>query len=353
MADVNGALSSLNDTPMGDRLVISVFGRRNVGKSSLVNAITGQEVSVTSSVAGTTTDPVLKAMELLPVGPVVFVDTAGLDDEGELGVLRIERTHEMLHQTQLALVVTTAEEGLGEVETGILDELGRRDVARLVVLNKRDVSYDAPSFAEELRRRIGVPVLPVSATTGEGVAELRRAIGSTARFDDAELGLVGGLVGSGDVAVLVTPIDKAAPKGRLILPQQQVIRDVLEVDGIAVVTKEHELRHALESLGRRPSVVITDSQAFLKVAADTPEDVPMTSFSILFARQKGDLAAMVRGVGRIECLEPGSRVLVCEGCAVRRHRHREDSPLDPSDGRRGHPLRPGLGRAISFRCQRL
>lgn len=312
----------MNATPMADRLVITVFGRRNVGKSSLVNAITGQDVSVTSRIAGTTTDPVHKTMELLPIGPVVFVDTAGLDDEGELGALRIERTYEMLHQTHLALIVTTAADGLGELESEVLEELRRRNVTRLVVLNKSDVTLVEPGQVEALRVRADAPVVSVSAMTGEGIAGLRRTIGEVATYDDADLGLVGGLVGPGDVAVLVTPIDKAAPKGRLILPQQQVIRDVLEADGIAVVTKEHELRHTLGALGRRPSVVITDSQAFLKVAADTPVDIPMTSFSILFARQKGDLAAMVRGVGRIESLTPGERVLICEGCT--HHRQSDD-----------------------------
>lgn len=314
--------SPLNATQMADRVTITVFGRRNVGKSSLVNALTGQDVAVTSPVAGTTTDPVLKTMELLPIGPVVFVDTAGLDDEGELGALRVERTYEMLHRTHLALIVVSAQDAadLGELETELLGELRGRDVECVVVLNKSDL---APTTrARDLAARHSVTTLAVSATTGEGIPELKRAITEVARFDDSELGLIGGLVGPGDVAVLVTPIDKAAPKGRLILPQQQVIRDLLESDAIAVVTKEHELKHTLDSLAEPPAVVITDSQAFLKVAADTPPGVPMTSFSILFARQKGDLAAMVRALSAIENLRPGDRVLVVEGCT--HHRQSDD-----------------------------
>jgi small GTP-binding protein len=335
---------------MADRLTITVFGRRNVGKSSLVNAITGQDVAVTSPVAGTTTDPVVKAMELLPIGPVVFIDTAGLDDEGELGALRVERTYETVHRTHFALIVVTAEQGFGLLEAELLGELRSRDVECVVVLNKADLAPEAApdvspdaapdtapdaaadlapdaavhaaELARELAERTGARTLAVSATTGDGIAELKRTIGETAHFDDSELGLVGGLMGPGGIAVLVTPIDKAAPKGRLILPQQQVIRDVLEGDAIAVVTKEHELKHTLDSLAGPPAVVITDSQAFLKVAADTPPDVPMTSFSILFARQKGDLAAMVRALSAIENLKPGGRVLVVEGCT--HHRQSDD-----------------------------
>lgn len=324
MTDAGTGPASLNATPLGDRLTIAVFGRRNVGKSSLVNAITGQEVALTSPVAGTTTDPVVKAMELLPVGPVVFVDTAGLDDVGELGALRVERTYEAVHRTHLALMVVSAsdEEGWGELEAELLRELLARGVACLVVLNKADLAPNAAARASELAARLGVRTLAVSAATGAGIEALKHAIGETARFDDDELGLVSGLVRAGEIAVLVTPIDKAAPKGRLILPQQQVIRDVLESDAIAVVTKEHELKRTLASLGARPAVVITDSQAFLKVAADTPLDVPMTSFSILFARQKGDLAAMTRALAAIERLRAGDRVLVVEGCT--HHRQSDD-----------------------------
>jgi [FeFe] hydrogenase H-cluster maturation GTPase HydF len=228
----------------------------------------------------------------------------------------------MLHSTDLALVVVDETGDFGELEAEILAELRGRDVPCIVVLNKADLAPNAVQRAVDVAARAGVRTLATSAATGEGVAELKRTIGELARFDDSELGLVSGLVGAGDIAVLVTPIDKAAPKGRLILPQQQVIRDVLEADGIAVVTKEHELKHTLDSLGTTPGIVITDSQAFLKVAADTPPGVPMTSFSILFARQKGDLAAMTRALGAIECLKPGDRVLVVEGCT--HHRQSDD-----------------------------
>lgn len=307
---------------MANRIGIALFGRRNAGKSSLINALTGQNVAVTSEVAGTTTDPVYKTMELLPLGPVVFVDTAGLDDEGALGGLRMEKTYEVLRKTDLALLVADARQGVTGFERNFAKELKDRKIPAVGVLNQCDRRAVSGEDIERASAALGMPVTAVSAQTGDGVEQLRQMIIRSARFDDAELGLVSGLVSPGEIAVLVTPIDKAAPKGRLILPQQQVIRDLLENDAIAVMTKEYELRETLASLAKKPAVVITDSQAFLKVSADTPEDIPLTSFSILFARQKGDLAAMARGIRRIARLKPGDRVLIAEGCT--HHRQSDD-----------------------------
>ena len=313
---------SLNETPVASRVHISIFGRRNAGKSSLINALTGQPLAVISDVPGTTTDPVHKTMELLPVGPVVVTDTAGLDDTGELGALRVEKTYEVLRRTDLAVVVASAAEGVTEFERSILGELKKREIPALLVLNKTDEAAVSADAIASLGREFVLPVCAVSAKTGEGVAALREHIAQTAKTDDAELSLVEGLVRPGEVAVLVTPIDKAAPKGRLILPQQQTIRDLLECDAVALVTKEQELCATLDRLREPPAVVITDSQAFLKVSADTPEEVPLTSFSILFARQKGDLAEMARGVRAVSRLRPGARVLIVEGCTP--HRQSDD-----------------------------
>ncbi len=312
----------MDTTPLANRIAISIFGKRNAGKSSLINAITGQPVAVTSDVAGTTTDPVHKTMELLPLGPVVFIDTPGLDDEGELGRMRVEKAYEVLHRTNMAIVVAAAEDGVTDFERSFIEETRGRKIPQLLVLNKCDIKDVTQNEIEALSKSLGIPVAKACARTGEGIEELKGLIGKYAKFDDTELSLVGGLVSPGGMAVLVTPIDKAAPKGRLILPQQQVIRDVIECDAAAVVTKEQELRETLDSLRRRPDIVITDSQAFLKVSADTPNDIPLTSFSILFARQKGDLAEMVRGIGRIASLKSGDRVLIAEGCT--HHRQSDD-----------------------------
>jgi len=313
---------SLNNTPMANRLAISIFGKRNAGKSSLINALTGQSFAITSPVAGTTTDPVYKTMELLPIGPVVITDTAGLDDDGELGAQRIEKTYEVLRKTHLAIVVVSAETGITDFERDFLADLKKRQTPTVVVFNKTDLAPMAEGLLKEQKKALALPVVQVSAATGAGIAALKELIIENARFDAEELGLVGDLVRPGEIAVLVTPIDKAAPKGRLILPQQQVIRDLLEIDAIVMVTKEHELKQTLESLRQKPAIVITDSQAFLKVSADTPNDIPLTSFSILFARQKGDLAAMVEGLRRIEQLTPQDKVLIVEGCT--HHRQSDD-----------------------------
>ena len=312
----------MNQTPTANRYAIGLFGRRNAGKSSLINALAGQPIAVTSDVPGTTTDPVKKAMELLPIGPVVLIDTAGLDDEGELGAKRVEKTYEELRRCNLALVVADATTGVSAFEEEFLGQLKKRRIPALLVLNKSDASMPDGAALSALGARLGVTAVAVSALTGQGIASLKEQIIRASSYEDAEPALVGDLIQVGDFVVLVTPIDKAAPKGRLILPQQQTIRDILEKDAVAIVTKEHELKLTLEKLGAPPSLVITDSQAFLKVSADTPPEIPMTSFSILFARQKGDLAEMVRGVKRIECLAPGEKVLIVEGCT--HHRQSDD-----------------------------
>ncbi len=312
----------MDTTPLANRVAIGIFGRRNAGKSSLINALTGQEVSLISEVAGTTTDPVHKTMELLPLGPVVFYDTPGLDDEGDLGRARVERALEVLRKTQFAVVTVAANEGVTAFERDFLAQLKERGIPALLVFNKTDLRAVPPEELAALQKELGVPAAAVCARTGEGVNRLRELIAQNAKADDDELGLVNDLVPPGGTAVLVVPIDKAAPKGRLILPQQQVIRDLLECDATAVVVKEQELRAALEKLREKPDLVVTDSQAFLKVGADTPPDVPLTSFSILLARQKGDLAEMVKGIGRIASLKEGERVLIAEGCT--HHRQSDD-----------------------------
>ena len=312
----------MNNTPIANRMAISIFGKRNAGKSSLINALTGQSFAITSPVAGTTTDPVYKTMELLPIGPVVITDTAGLDDVGDLGQLRIEKTYEVLRKTHLAIVVISAETGVTDFERDFLADLKKRQTQTVVVFNKHDLAPLSDETFAALKKDLALPLVRVSAATGEGIGALKELIIENAKFDEEELGLVGDLVKPGQVAVLVTPIDKAAPKGRLILPQQQVIRDLLEIDAVAMITKEHELKQTLESLKEKPAIVITDSQAFLKVSADTPTDIPMTSFSILFARQKGELAPLVEGVRRIETLKPEDKVLIVEGCT--HHRQTDD-----------------------------
>ncbi len=315
-------MSDLNATPTASRVAIGLFGRRNAGKSSLLNAITGQQVAVTSKVAGTTTDPVFKSMELLPIGPVVLIDTAGLDDEGELGTLRVEKTYEALRKCHLAVVVCDAKDGITAEETALIDELRRRKIPCVGVLNKSDTAQLTEEDVARISKQAGIPMVCTSATTGEGIGEVKQLITDNARFAEDDPSLVEGLVKAGDIAVLVTPIDTGAPKGRMILPQQQTIRDVLEKDCIAVVAKESELTLTLERLGAPPAVVITDSQAFARVSAETPEDVPLTSFSILFARQKCDLAEMVRGARRVNTLKAGDRVLIVEGCT--HHRQKDD-----------------------------
>jgi [FeFe] hydrogenase H-cluster maturation GTPase HydF len=304
----------MTPAPKGLRLHIALIGRRNVGKSSLLNALTRQQVSIVSSVAGTTTDPVEKPMELLPLGPVLFIDTAGLDDTGEVGALRVQKTRQVLDRTEVAVLV--AEAGAwGAFEEEILRELTARKLPVVVVLNKTDAAPAAAGLLEKLKAQ-KLRVVQTAATTGAGLADLRQALLDSAPPDFIDSpAILGDLVGPGELAVLVVPIDKEAPKGRLILPQVQAIRDLLDSDACCLVVKERELRAALDRLKTPPKMVVTDSQAFLKVAADTPKSVPMTSFSILMARFKGDLLAQVQGTLAIEKLRAGDKVLVAEACA--------------------------------------
>jgi [FeFe] hydrogenase H-cluster maturation GTPase HydF len=304
----------MQNAPKGLRLHIGLFGRRNVGKSSLLNALTRQEVSIVSAVAGTTTDPVEKPMELLPLGPVLFIDTAGVDDIGALGTQRVERTRRIFDRTDIGLIVAEAGQW-GEFEETILSELAGRGVPAIVVLNKVDLAPpDAGVLARLDDRKIGH--VQTVASRGDGLPDLREALIRCAPEDFINSpAIVGDLVGPGEMAILVIPIDKEAPKGRLILPQVQTIRDLLDSDAYCMVVKERELREAFERLRRPPALVVTDSQAFLKVSADTPPEVPLTSFSILFARFKGDLTEMVRGATAIERLKPGDRILIAEACS--------------------------------------
>lgn len=315
-------VNSMNATPVSSRLHIAIFGRRNAGKSSLINALTNQPIALVSDVAGTTTDPVSKAMELLPIGPVVIIDTAGLDDVGPLGEMRIKRTHEVLNRTDLAILVLDGQVGLTDFESEILKRIKAKKIPVVGVINKSDVAQYTPEQRQEWEKKLNLDLLEVSATTRKGIEALKMAIVRKAPYDDREMFLVGDLIRPGDFVVLVVPIDKAAPKGRLILPQQQVIRDVLDHDAMAIVTKEYELRETLEQLGKKPAIVITDSQVFLKVSADTPKDIPLTSFSILMARYKGDIVELARGAKAIESLRPGDPVLVAEACT--HHRQSDD-----------------------------
>ena len=301
-------------TPKSMRLHIGLFGRRNVGKSSLLNAVTRQQVSIVSETAGTTTDPVEKPMELLPLGPVLFIDTAGIDDVGALGGMRVERSRQAFDGSDIGVLVAEADRW-GDFEEQILAALNAREIPAIVVFNKADVAQPAAELTRRLQE-IHVRTLQTVATDGRGVLDLRQALIDRAPADFVDSpAILGDLVGPGQMAVLVVPIDKEAPKGRLILPQVQSIRDLLDTDAFCMVVKERELRAALERLKSPPRLVVTDSQAFLKVAADTPRRIPMTSFSILFSRFKGDLLTQVRGAMAVERLRTGDQVLVAEACS--------------------------------------
>ena len=333
----------MNETPSGERIHIGFFGRRNAGKSSLVNAVTGQDLSIVSEVRGTTTDPVSKSMELLPLGPVVIIDTPGIDDEGELGIKRVRKSRQVLNKTDLAILVVDATTGTGSWETEMIRLFERKEIPYLVVYNKADLLPDpAPSDRKTSRNasQAGVPtgittgdspasdpavsgsghsnMVYVSAKTGLGIHDLKERMTRLVAPDGSGKRLVADLVHPLDVVVLVVPIDSAAPKGRLILPQQQTIRDVLESGAISVVTRETELSQTLHSLAKKPALVITDSQAFKKVDQETPSDVPLTSFSILFARYKGDLNEAVHGAAQLDKLQDGDTVLISEGCTHHR-----------------------------------
>lgn len=308
-------MQDINATPISKRFVIGIFGRRNVGKSSLVNALTGQSASVVSDVAGTTTDPVSKAMEMLPIGPVVFVDTAGLDDDGELGTMRVEKSREVLRRTDYVLVVTD-EKGITTLEQSLIDEIRERKVPFSVVVNKSDTGFQVDDIT-----MLFSPVF-VSAKNIEGISKLKQRIIESSGRQAESPSLISGVLRPYDTAVLVTPIDSAAPKGRLILPQQQTIRDILDIGAIPVVTRETELERVISKLKNPPNIVITDSQAFGYVEQRISAEVPLTSFSILFARQKSNLKEMVSGVRQIKNLKQGSRVLIVEACT--HHKQMDD-----------------------------
>ena len=363
---------SLNDTPSGERIHIGFFGRRNAGKSSIVNAVTGQELAVVSQIEGTTTDPVKKAMELLPLGPVLIIDTPGFDDEGTLGELRVKKTRQVLAQTDLAILVIDGVRGMCACDRQLLELFAEKEIPWIIAWNKCDLLQGTPGTAETAETKesgqaetagsadtsgsvqkaegkraadtaktedsvkmtaeaVKMPggaaaVVPVSAVTGEGIYDLKEEIAALYRKwkagEEAEPRLVSDLLRQGDQVILVIPIDKSAPKGRLILPQQQVIRDILDARCTAVCIQEDNVRRTLEGLRTPPVLVITDSQVFASVQKDVPESIPLTSFSILMARYKGFLETAVRGAAAIDRLEDGDRVLIAEGCT--HHRQCED-----------------------------
>ena len=303
-------MSNLNDAPSGERIHIGFFGRRNAGKSSLVNAVTGQALSVVSEVKGTTTDPVKKAMELLPLGPVLITDTPGLDDEGGLGEKRMEKARQALGSTDIAVLVVDAAEGTGKEDDELVKTFQSRGIPYIIAFSKADLVTARTETKDN--------EIYVSALTGDNIYELKELIGSFAKETANRRKLVSDLLEPGDVAVLVVPIDESAPKGRLILPQQEVMRDILDSHCSFICCQPEELKDTLTALTVRPKLVITDSQVFERVEKDTPEDVMLTSFSILFARYKGELKALVEGASKLSSLKDGDRILISEGCTHHR-----------------------------------
>lgn len=311
-------MAGLNQTPAGERTHIAFFGKRNAGKSSLVNAFTGQDLAIVSNVKGTTTDPVYKSMELLPLGPVEIIDTPGIDDTGELGSLRVKKTKQVLNKTDLAVVVCDATSDLTQSEEELLDLIHIKGIPCILVWNKSDLLEEIP---EDINNEHDHQIW-VSALNGDKIFELKELAARIAQEEENQRYLIRDLLEPGDIVVLVIPIDKAAPKGRLILPQQQTIRDILEAGASALVCRDFELELTLKNLGRNPRLVVTDSQVFGKVAKIVPEDVPLTSFSILMARYKGDLPLLVKGVTAVDDLKENDKVLIAEGCT--HHRQCDD-----------------------------
>jgi [FeFe] hydrogenase H-cluster maturation GTPase HydF len=312
----------MNETPSANRVHIGFFGKRNAGKSSVVNAVTGQDLAVVSDVAGTTTDPVFKAMELLPLGPVMIIDTPGIDDEGTLGTLRIRKTKQILNKSDIALLIVDATIGKTKADQELIEIFRAKNIPYLVVWNKNDLLDDNTSGGHTPPGLGSKGDIFVSAVTKDGITELKDRIAALSVIDENENRLVADLIQPSDFVVLVIPIDSAAPKGRLILPQQQTIRDILEAHAMTVVVRETELQKTLKNLDRKPALVITDSQVFGKVSAEVPKDVPLTSFSILFARYKGSLLSVVQGAKTLDDLTDGDTVLISEGCT--HHRQCED-----------------------------
>lgn len=312
--------TNLNQTPSANRTHIGIFGKRNAGKSSLINAITGQNYAIVSDVLGTTTDPVLKSMELLPLGPVVIIDTPGLDDEGTLGALRIQKAYQILNKTDIAVLVIDASSGVTKEDSEILKRIHEKEIPCVIVVNKSDICPNCN--LEDLPLPDSDSAILVSSKTGEHIHELKELLAQQASQDTIQKSIVADLLNPLDFVVLVVPIDSAAPKGRLILPQQQTIRDILEAKASAIVVQETELAETLNSLGKKPKMVITDSQVFKKVSAVTPDDILLTSFSILFARYKGNLKTLVDGASALDSLKNGDRILISEGCT--HHRQCDD-----------------------------
>lgn len=307
-------MAGMNETPKGERLHIAFFGKRNAGKSSLVNAFTGQSLSIVSEVKGTTTDPVYKAMELLPLGPVMIIDTPGIDDEGELGKLRIEKALQVLHKTDFAIIVVDCTQPLGSEEQALIQSAKEKNVPYLIAYSKSDLPHDSAQAQEN--------TIFTSSKNGDGIYELKERVAKMAGVNASERHIVSDLLQAGDVAILVVPIDKAAPKGRLILPQQQTIRDILDAGATAMVSRDSELEATLQKLSVPPRMVITDSQVFGSVGKIVPAAIPLTSFSILMARYKGDLPLVTAGASTVSTLKDGDKILIAEGCT--HHRQCED-----------------------------
>ncbi len=304
----------LNETPAANRIHIAFLGKRNAGKSSIMNAITNQDLSIVSETKGTTTDPVYKAMELLPLGPIMLIDTPGIDDEGALGELRIKKAQQVLNKTDIAVLVMDAREGKSEADEALIQLFQAKEIPYLLVYNKCDLHH--------YQRYLEEHSIYVSAKTGEQIHNLKEKLAKLVTTDDPKLKLVGDILNPCDFAILVVPIDKAAPKGRLILPQQQTIRDILEANAVSIVVKESEFAETLSNIGRKPKIVITDSQVFHKINAETPADIHLTSFSILMARYKGVLKTAVRGAKALDLLKDGDKILISEGCT--HHRQCDD-----------------------------
>ncbi|CCL34346.1 [FeFe] hydrogenase H-cluster maturation GTPase HydF [Clostridioides difficile] len=313
---------SLNSTPQSVRVHIGLFGKRNAGKSSIINAITNQSAAIVSDIAGTTTDPVFRPMEILPIGPCVLIDTAGLDDVGELGELRIGKSLDVLEKTDIALLVVDCQIGISQEDLSLIEKFNDKNIPHILILNKIDTIKNQLEILNLTKNKVKCPVVSVSSTDKIGIENLKNEIIKVLPKDSTEFKLVSDLIEPNDLVVLVVPIDKAAPKGRLILPQQQVIRDILDNGAISIVTKEDSLKETLSNLGKKPKLVITDSQVFPQVNKDTPKDIPLTSFSILFARQKGDLKELINGAYALENLKDGDKILMAEGCT--HHRQTDD-----------------------------
>lgn len=308
-------MAEMNQSPKSMRIHIGIFGRRNAGKSSIINVLTKQNIALVSEVAGTTTDPVFKAMEILPLGPVMIIDTAGIDDVGRLGQLRINKTKEVMEKTDVALIVIDSKEKVSQYELGLIEEFKKLETPYLIVANKIETACGAEEETiKSLEKAFGEPVIAVSAVNKEGIDELRGRLIKLAPSAFEEKPLLRDLVGRGDTVLFCVPIDTAAPKGRIILPQVQALRDTLDANAKAVMVKENQLKEQLENLREPPVLVVTDSQVFGKADQAIPQEIPLTSFSILMARQKGDLQSLSAGARSVETLKPGDKVLIAEAC---------------------------------------